>query len=203
MGCGSKRVYIPQENGARNVPKKNVERTPEAPKVKMAPNRFKAPYRDVWLATIESIEWIKWPPAYANESEGVIRLKEAYIFLKAGKHVRSYAWPTKSDLANSNIDDYMEQVSIYRPQRSTVEFTQENMKVTLKKLTNGETAVNFDYSIRPYTYEGKIGYEVKSNGYIESVILERIRGNLQGKPVASARRLGESNLRAGSADVSH
>ena len=56
--------------------------------------------------------------------------------------------------------------------------------MTVIKVSPNVTKVDIDYTIRPYTFSGKIGYEVESNGFIESLLLERIKQNLDGSPVA-------------------
>lgn len=145
---------------------------------------FNAPMSSVFNAAFKSIEFLKWPVAFTDEHEGTIRLKEAYVYNKDGKLLRSYTWPSKADTRRSNINYYLERVARYTPGTADTIFTQENLKITFKKVSDTVTEVKIDYSIRPYTLEGVIGYEVMSNGYIESLIIEHMKENLAGKPVA-------------------
>ena len=138
----------------------------------------------MWLAAIESTNLIKWNIAFLNERDGVIRLKEAYAYRKGGKLLRTYAWPDKENLQTSSINDYLEKVGRYNPGQSSTVFTQENLKMTVVKVSANVIKVDIDYTIRPYTFSGKIGYQIDSNGFIESLLLERIKENLDGSPLA-------------------
>lgn len=191
--CGGGGIYYPGKNKTVNVPPPKTEKVekeePVKPvkKVKVDPNTenvFNAPFIDVWLAAIQSSKWIKWNIAFINEREGVIRLKEAYAYRKGGKLLRTYTWPDKQNLQTSSINDYLEKVGRYNPGQSSTVFTQENLKMIVKKVSADVTKVDIDYTIRPYTFSGKIGYQVESNGFIESLLLERIKENLDGQPVA-------------------
>ena len=190
-GCGSSGIYYPGKSKTVNVPPpKEEEKTkPEKPVKKVKSNSktqdvFNAPYIEVWLATIESVNWIKWNIAFLDERDGIIRLQEAYAYRKAGKLYRTYTWPSKEDIQTSSINDYLEKIGHYNPGQSSTVFTQENLKINIIKETSEVTKVDIDYTIRPYTFSGKIGYEIQSNGYIESLILERIKENLDGRPLA-------------------
>jgi len=191
--CGGGGIYYPGKNKTVNVPPPKTEKVdkkePVKPvkQVKVDPkdeNIFNAPFIDVWLAAIQSTKWIKWNIAFINEREGVIRLKEAYAYRKGGKLLRTYIWPDKQNLQTSSINDYLEKVGRYNPGETSTVFTQENLKMTVIKVTSNVTKVYNDYTIRPYTFSGKIGYQVESNGFIESLLLERIKENLDGSPVA-------------------
>jgi len=189
-GCGSGGMYYPGKNKTVNVPpaKKETPQTQEpvnkVKNVNKAENVFNAPFIDVWLAAIESANWIKWNIAFLDEREGIIRLKEAYAYRKGGKLLRSYVWPTRQDIQTSSINDYLQKIGRYNPGQSSTVFTQENLKMTVIKVSSDVTKVDIDYTIRPYTFSGKIGYEIESNGFIESLLLERIKENLDGSPVA-------------------
>ena len=81
--------------------------------------------------------------------------------------------------------DYLEKVAKYKPGTANTVFTQEKLKVTVKKISDDTTEVKIDYSIRPYTYQGTIGYEVLSNGYIDSMIIDHMTEKLSPQqPVA-------------------
>ncbi|TFG75872.1 MAG: hypothetical protein E4H21_07740 [Thermodesulfobacteriales bacterium] len=188
--CGGAGVYYPRKNKTVNVPPPKTEKVEKKEPVKKtkvdttAENVFEAPFIDVWLAAIESTNLIKWNIAFLNERDGVIRLKEAYAYRKGGKLLRTYAWPDKENLQTSNINDYLEKVGRYNPGETTTVFTQENLKMTVIKVSADVTKVDIDYTIRPYTFSGKIGYQIDSNGFIESLLLERIKENLDGSPIA-------------------
>jgi len=188
--CGGGGVYYPRKNKTVNVPPPKTEKVEKKEPVKKtkvdpsADNVFEAPFLDVWLAAIESTNLIKWNIAFLNERDGVIRLKEAYAYRKGGKLLRTYAWPDKKNLQTSSINDYLEKIGRYNPGQSSTVFTQENLRMTVIKVSADVTKVDIDYTIRPYTFSGKIGYQVESNGFIESLLLERIKENLDGSPVA-------------------
>ena len=188
--CGGGGVYYPGKNKTVNVPPPKTEKVEKKEPVKKtkvdttAENIFEAPFIDVWLAAIQSAKWIKWNIAFLDEREGVIRLKEAYTYRKGGKLLRTYAWPDKENLQTSSINDYLEKVGRYNPGQTITVFTQENLKMTVIKVSQDVTKVDIDYTIRPYTFSGKIGYQIDSNGFIESLLLERIKENLDGSPIA-------------------
>ncbi len=187
LSCGGSGSYIPRKNKTQTVPppKKEKVEAKEASKVDTtSPNEFNAPFIDVWLAAIESVKWLKWNIAFIDEREGVIRLKEAYAYRKSGKLLRKYSWPSKENLQTSSINDYLEKVGRFTPRGTSTVFTQENLRLTVIKVSDDVTKVDIDYTIRPYTFAGKIGYEVDSNGFIESLLLERIKESLDGRPLA-------------------
>ena len=191
VGCGSGGIYFPGKAKKVNrpvpTPAPKVEKKPAKKPVKAttsADNVFDAPYIDVWIAAIESVNWIKWNIAFLDERQGVIRLKEAYAYRKGGKLLRKYSWPSKEDIQTSSINDYLQKVGKYNQGHSNTVFTQENLIIKLVKVSDTVTKVDIDYTIRPYTFSGKIGYEIESNGFIESLLLERIGENLDGSPVA-------------------
>lgn len=189
--CGSGGIYYPGKakkvNRPAPTPAPKAQKPPSKKPVKAstsADNVFDAPYIDVWIAAIESVNWIKWNIAFLDEHQGVIRLKEAYAYRKGGKLLRKYSWPSKEDIQASSINDYLQKVGRYNQGHSNTVFTQENLTVSLTKVSADRTKVEVDYTIRPYTFSGKIGYEIESNGFIESLLLERIGENLDGRPVA-------------------
>jgi len=186
--CGGGGIYYPGKNKTVNVPPPKTEKPAKTVKPaktdRAAEKVFNAPFIDVWLAAIQSTKWLKWNIAFINESEGIIRLKEAYAYRKGGKLLRTYMWPNKQDLQTSSINDYLEKVGRYSPGEASTVFTQENLKMTITKVSSDATKVDIDYTIRPYTFAGKIGYQIESNGFIESLMLERIKENLDGQPVA-------------------
>jgi len=188
-GCSRPSVYIPESYRTKrpSEAETNAQETESAivtsGKSEEYTN-FNAPYDRVWTAALESVEILKWPIAFIDPAEGVIRLKEAYVYRKSGRLLRSYTYPSKSDIQSSSINDYLEKVAKYTPGTANTVYTQENLKVTLKKISEEVTEVKIDYSIRPYTYQGTIGYEVLSNGYIDSMIIDKMKEELTPQPVA-------------------
>ncbi len=158
--CGQSTVYVPKSYKAKKTPQP-APTIPEQTDQKKAsaPNEFDEPYDQVWEAVIDSTIWLKWPIAYANRPEGKIRLQEAYVYRRSGKLRRKYVWPSKEALQTSNINDYLQEVARYNRSITDTVFTQENMTITLIE-KDGVTTVDFDYKIRPYTFSGKIGYEI-------------------------------------------
>ena len=188
-GCSRPSVYIPESYRTKRPSEAEThEKDTESAIVTSGKSEeytnFNAPYNEVWTAALQSVEILKWPIAFVDPAEGVIRLKEAYVYRKSGRLLRSYTYPSKADIQASSINDYLEKVAKYTPGTANTVYTQENLKVTLKKISEEVTEVNIDYSIRPYTYQGTIGYEVLSNGYIDSMIIDKMEEELTPRPVA-------------------
>jgi len=180
--CGSHVPIISSKKYKIERPQTKNDKKVEIPKSKTTSrntNEFRGDYSDVFKATIDSIYWLKWYPAYINDSEGVIMLKEAYVYRRNGKLHRNYVWPSKDIIANSNISDYLIKVGKHNPNSIVPIFSQETMRIDLIKVSDKQTKINFKYKIRPYTYSGMIGYEISSNGYIENKILKKINENLK------------------------
>ena len=186
VSCGGSGVYIPRSYEVKDPPPAKTSKREKTKKKKLSleSNQFDATYDEVWTAAIESIKWLQWPPAFVDEDQGVIRLKEAYVYRKSGKLFRTYTWPSKEALQRSDINDYVQKIGRHRPRAGQTVFTQENLELTLRKSSDDITEVDIDYSIRPYTFSGKIGYEIDSNGYIESLLLDRMKETIDGRPLA-------------------
>lgn len=189
IGCSRPRVYIPESYRVKRDPAESGQTVEKEAAIITAgeadkPYKINAPYKESWRAALESVNYLKWPPAFMEEQDGVIRLKEAYVYRKNGKLIRSYTFPSQGDIQRSNINDYLEKVARYTPGSARTAFTQENLKITIIKISDDATEIEIDYSIRPYTFDGKIGYEVISDGYIESLIIDRMKEDLGTKPVA-------------------
>ena len=163
------------------APKKGAQILPKVDNV------FNAPFSQTWSATLEELKWMKWIPAFTDEKEGVIRLKEAYVYKRSGNLIRTYHWPY-NEAKQSGIDDYLEKVAYYDDNIfdfDKVIFSQENMGINVVSLSKSQTKVEINYKIKPYLRSGKFGNQVRSKGYIESLLLQRVRENLKGKPVSS------------------
>jgi len=191
-GCSNKSVYVPKSYRMKKADSAQTENDKKEGAVVTAGGeeheaKFNAPYDQVFSAAVESVQFLKWPIAFVEQDGGSIRLQEAYVYNKDGKLFRSYTWPSKSDTSRSNINYYLEKVGKYTPGTADTLFTQENLKIEVTKVSDGVTNVLIDYSIRPYTLAGTIGYEVMSNGYIESLIMDHMKDVLGGKPVGMNR----------------
>lgn len=190
VGCSRPSVYVPETYRVKKndkAPKDDVEI--ESSIVTSGEETeesyiIKAAYAQAWIAALKSVEYLQWPIAFVDEHDGVIRLKEAYVFRKGGTLHRMYTYPSQAEINASNINDWLEKVTRVRPTSSTTAFTQENLKIKLEKVSEEETKIDIDYSVRPYAMDGKIGYEALSGGYIESIIIEHMKEELSGKPVA-------------------
>jgi hypothetical protein len=153
-------------------------------KVPQPNNVFNSSAEEVSAALLEALQWMKWQPAFVDKGQGRIRLKEAYVFRQSGKLRRVYHWPPIGVAKRSSIDDYLEKIAYYRndffyDERAVI--SQETMEIEIISLPNSQTKAVIDYRIRPYLEPGKFKEQVKSNGYIESLLLDRIRENLRGK----------------------
>lgn len=169
----------------RTPPPTTKEKTPSLPskeeKVEQE-NVFNASFTDVWFATLDGIQWIKWPPAFADEKTGEIVLKEAYVYKKSGNIIRTFTWPSGETQNFPDIDDYLSKVAYYHvgTTGSRPIFSQEIMRIKVSRLSNTKTKVDIDYTIRPYLDSSNFAEEVKSNNYIETVLLGKIREKLEG-----------------------
>ncbi len=185
LGCSASRIFYPKD--VRTYKPRAVK--PSKPKDTQAhksDNVFDAPFVNVWLATLASVKWIKWVPAFKDERTGIIRLREGYVYRKSGKLLRIYNWPPKEDLQQSAVDDYFEKVSDYKSfDFDKPVFSQESMEIRIVRLSETKIKVEIDYRIRAYLYTDKFEDGIKSSGYIESVLLERIEQNLKGEPLAT------------------
>ncbi|HKQ32368.1 MAG TPA: hypothetical protein VJV40_04120 [Thermodesulfobacteriota bacterium] len=191
-GCSQKSVYVPKSYRTKSATDEEKEKEKKGAAIVTAgetenKTNFKAPFDKVFTAAVESVQYLQWNIAFVEQQDGTIRLQEAYVYEKNGKLYRSYIWPSSSYTSSSNVNYYLEKVGKYSPGTSDTHFTQENLKVTVKKVSDDLTEVKIDYYIHPYTYQGTIGYEVMSNGYIESIIIDHMKDILAGKPVAMER----------------
>ncbi|HSE83932.1 MAG TPA: SH3 domain-containing protein [Thermodesulfobacteriota bacterium] len=153
-------------------------------KVPQPDNVFNSSAEEVSAALLEALKWMKWQPAFVEEGQRRIRLKEAYVFRQSGKLRRIYHWPPIGAAKQSSIDDYLEQIAYYENDFFYADraiLSQETMEIEIISLPNSQTKVVIDYRIRPYVESGKFKEQIKSNGYIESLLLDRIRENLQDK----------------------
>ncbi len=169
----------------RTVPPATKEKKPSLPgkeETVEEDNVFNASFTDVWFATLEGVQWIKWPAAFVDEKTGEIVLKEAYVYKKSGNIIRTFTWPTGDMQSFPDIDDYLNKVAFYDINSNAHRpvFSQEIMRIKVTSLSNTKTKVDIDYVIRPYLDSANFAGEVKSNNYIETVLLVKIKEKLKG-----------------------
>jgi len=144
-------------------------------------NVISASFTDVWFATLEGIKWIKWSPAFIDEKSGEIILKEAYVYKKSGKILRTFRWPTIDTEGLPSIDDYLQTIGYYEDSNKIYRpvFSQESMRIKVIRIKNTKTQIDIDYKIRPYLDSARFADELKSNNYIETILLQKIKENLK------------------------
>ena len=128
-------------------------------------------------ATLFAIKWIKWKIFSENYDNGVILLKEAYVYSDNGKLKRIYHWPPKKLLSQSNISGYLKKVAIPDSKISfrNVAFTQENMKIVLSETNDNQIKITIDHFIFPYMKNLELGDQLQSSYYIEEIIFTKIK----------------------------
>jgi len=128
-------------------------------------------------ATLFAIKWIKWKIFSENYDNGVILLKEAYVYSDNGKLKRIYHWPPKELLSQSNISGYLKKVAIPDSNISfrNVAFTQENMKIVLSETNDNQIKITIDHFIFPYMKNLELGDQLQSSYYIEEIIFTKIK----------------------------
>lgn len=134
-----------------------------------------------WDATLKSINWIKWQPFLTDKESGTLVLKEAYVYKKKGSLTRIYYWPPKEHIMISDMSDYIKTISnTYNAELIwNIAFTQENMKISLSQLKGNKVKISIDYKVFPYYRTLKLGNQLKSNNYIEGLLIDNIKKNLQ------------------------
>lgn len=164
------------------APKRGAEIPPELDNV------FNASFSQTWSATLAGLEWIKWSPAFTDKKEGTIRLKEAYVYRRSGNLLRAYHWPSIEEAKKAGIDDYLEKVAYYDNSifdSNEAIFSQENMGIKVVSLSKSQTKLVINYKIKPYLKSGTFGDQIRSKGYIESLLLQKVREKLKRQPVSS------------------
>lgn len=148
--------------------------------VKLEDNEFNADLETIISELRPIMKWLKWDIAYTNSNNGLVILKEAYVYRKNNKLLRIYHFPDKEYLNNSRISDYLKKVSKlkYGFLHSSVSFTQETMRIQLTETDESIVRLDIEYLIRTYDTEQKNVHEAQSNGYIEELILDKLRERL-------------------------
>ena len=128
-------------------------------------------------ATLFAIKWIKWQVFSENYENGLIALREAYVYSENDKLKRIYHWPPKDRIQQSDITGYLRKVVIPdgKIPFSQVAFTQENMKINISKTGSNRIKITIDYIIFPYMKNLDLGSQLHSSYYIEDIIFGKIK----------------------------
>lgn len=148
---------------------------------KNEPVVFKAPYDNVWSATMMAVKELEWDVKDSDKERGTIRLATSYVYnTYFEKYDRVYAEPTNGEIEGSRVRPYLRRISYFEkitppPAPPNPKFVREDLKIELAGLSPSETRVKINYRIMPY-YDYKIGYlgTVRSNGYVEKGLFKRI-----------------------------
>ncbi len=132
-------------------------------------------------ATLFAVKWIKWKIFSENYNNGIILLKEAYVYSENRKLKRIYHWPPKDSLGQSDISGYLKKIALRDSTISfnDVAFTQENMKIIISKTSDGKMKVTAEYLIFPYMRNLELGPQLHSSMYIEDILFSKIKEYLE------------------------
>jgi len=179
-------IIIIFSSSCANIYKEEIKRKPEKKETYKRPSDEET-YRnfitvntseqEAWDAVLFSINWIKWKIFNEDYRTGTIVLKEAYVYDDNSRFKRIYHWPPKEKALQSNMSDYLKKVTVNSRNVpfNRFSFTQENMKIILSRSGPDKIKITVDYQIFPYTREFKLGEQLNSNNYIESIIFTKIR----------------------------
>jgi hypothetical protein len=181
-GTQTRKYERKTENTVPPITKETKPSLPSKEETVEGENVFNASFTDVWFATLEGVQWIKWSPAFIDEKTGEIVLKEAYVYKKSGNIIRTFTWPIGEIQNFPDIDDYLNKVAFYNTNSNVNRpvFSQESMRIKVTRLSNTKTKVDIDYTITPYLDSANFAEEIKSNNYIETLLLVKIKEKLQG-----------------------
>lgn len=171
---------IPNRSGTRVYTHKKDETT--KPTSSDSANIFNTNFKHALSATLEGVIWLKWEPVYINEDDGVIILKESYVYKRDGRLNRRFSWPPANIYNHSDINDYLKRIGEYNTFSYNQKplFSQERMKIKLKQLSTHKIKIDIEYQIKPFLASGHFGDELLSNGYIEQQLLDKIREEITG-----------------------
>ena len=132
-------------------------------------------------ATLYAIKWIKWKLFTENYENGIIQLKEAYVYTENGKLKRIYHWPPKTTIQQSDITGYLNKIAVSDKTTSfnDVAFTQENMRITISKTPDKQIKITTEYIIFPYMKNLDLEYQLQSSNYIEGILFSKIQEYLE------------------------
>ena len=132
-------------------------------------------------ATLFGVKWIKWKLFSENYDNGIILLKEAYVYSENNKLIRIYHWPPKSSMAQSDITGYLNKIAVSDSTISfnDVAFTQENMRIMISETPDKQIKITAEYLIFPYMKNLELGTQLHSSFYIEEILFGKIKEYLE------------------------
>ncbi len=132
-------------------------------------------------ATLFGVKWIKWKLFSENYDNGIILLKEAYVYSENNKLIRIYHWPPKSSMAQSDITGYLNKIAVRDSTISfnDVAFTQENMRIMISETPDKQIKITAEYLIFPYMKNLELGTQLHSSLYIEEILFGKIKEYLE------------------------
>lgn len=132
-------------------------------------------------ATLFGVKWIKWKLFSENYDNGIILLKEAYVYSENNKLIRIYHWPPKSSMAQSDITGYLNKIAVSDSTISfnDVAFTQENMRIMISETPDKQIKITAEYLIFPYMKNLELGPQLHSSLYIEEILFGKIKEYLE------------------------
>jgi len=132
-------------------------------------------------ATLFGVKWIKWKLFSENYDNGIILLKEAYVYSENDKLIRIYHWPPKSSMVQSDITGYLNKIAVRDSTISfnDVAFTQENMRIMISETPDKQIKITADYLIFPYMKNLELGTQLHSSLYIEEILFGKIKEYLE------------------------
>ncbi|MEE9193213.1 MAG: hypothetical protein V3U21_01630 [Thermodesulfobacteriota bacterium] len=132
-------------------------------------------------ATLFGVKWIKWKLFSENYDNGIILLKEAYVYSENDKLIRIYHWPPKSSMAQSDITGYLNKIAVSDSTISfnDVAFTQENMRIMISETPDKQIKITAEYLIFPYMKNLELGPQLHSSLYIEEILFGKIKEYLE------------------------
>lgn len=148
--------------------------------VELEENEFNADVKTVISELRPIMKWLKWDIAFTSSETGLVTLREAYVYRKKGKLLRIYHYPDKQYLETSTITDYTKKMTElkYGFLHGEIAFTQETMRIIITKIDQSKVRVDMEYLIRTYDEEYKKLHDAQSSGYIEQLILDKLRERL-------------------------
>jgi len=132
-------------------------------------------------ATLYGVKWIKWKLFSETYDNGIILLKEAYVYSDNDKLIRIYHWPPKSSMAQSDITGYLNIIAVSDSTISfnDVAFTQENMRIMISETPDKQIKITAEYLIFPYMKNLELGPQLHSSLYIEEILFGKIKEYLE------------------------
>lgn len=172
----TEKIYKKPENKIPQTKKNKPEKKQSANSIVVNTTEDKA-----LDATLFAVKWIKWKIFSDNYDNGIILLKEAYVYSENGKLKRIYHWPPKDSIGQSHITGYLKKIAIPDSNISfdDVSFTQENMKILISQTPDKQMEIKVEYLIFPYMKNLELGTQLHSSFYIEEILFSKIKEYLE------------------------